>query len=55
MMRSTLSKAMCVLAVYCMERTTPVAIMIAAMFFGSLWFTFRDSFSTEDETQPTAS
>lgn len=28
----------------------PVAIMIAAMFFSSLWFTFRDSFSAEDET-----
>ena len=32
----------------------PVAIMIAAMFFSSLWFTFRDSFSAEDEALPTA-
>ncbi|MGB3072189.1 MAG: BPSS1780 family membrane protein [Ottowia sp.] len=28
----------------------PIAIMIAAMFFSSLWFTFRDSFSAEEET-----
>ena len=26
----------------------PVALMVAAMFFTSLWFTFRDSFSADD-------
>ena len=27
----------------------PLSLIIAAMFFTSLWFTFRDSFSTDDE------
>ena len=26
----------------------PLSLIIAAMFFTSLWFTFRDSFSTDD-------
>ncbi len=30
----------------------PVSIWIATMFYASLWFTFRDSFSVEDEAAP---
>lgn len=32
----------------------PIAIMIAAMFFSSLWFTFRDSFTADEETPSAA-
>ncbi|MBY4596966.1 hypothetical protein K3217_15730 [bacterium BD-1] len=32
----------------------PVAVMIASMFFNSLWFTFRDSFSADDDSNFTA-
>lgn len=30
----------------------PLSLVIAAMFFTSVWFTFRDSFSTDDEAAP---
>ncbi len=32
----------------------PIAVMIAAMFFTSLWFTFQDSFSADEDTLPAA-
>ncbi|WP_028601111.1 BPSS1780 family membrane protein [Ottowia thiooxydans] len=32
----------------------PVAILIASMFFNSLWFTFRDSFSADEDPSQTA-
>ena len=30
----------------------PAAMLMAAMFFSSIWFTFRDSFATPDEASP---
>ncbi len=33
----------------------PVAVMLASMFFNSLWFTFRDSFTAEEDPSPTPS
>jgi hypothetical protein len=30
----------------------PAAMMLAAMFFSSIWFTFRDSFVADDEPPP---
>ncbi|MET4576698.1 BPSS1780 family membrane protein [Ottowia thiooxydans] len=33
----------------------PIAIMVASMFFSSLWFTFRDSFTADQELSPVTS
>jgi hypothetical protein len=37
-----------------MSGMLPLSLMIAAMFYASLWFTFRDSFSADDAPTPPA-